>query len=600
MPHDSTREILKEVRALLAPLRRYKVEAVLGSGAMGSVLLVRHDVLGLRALKLINPNYLNSNTLRRRFFNEAKVMARLRGKHLVEVYEVDEVEKRFLDEVGDLPPERRFPYIVMEYLQGGTLFDHLVEFGAMPPRQAIQVTIAILEALEAAHTHCDEEGNPSPIIHRDVKAENVLLTKNGTPKLGDFGIAHMESGTKQLTRDVETLGTFAYMAPEQRDGARSVDGRADIYAVGVTLYVMLKCPDRMWVDVFHAILARNPEMMDGVPEELQVIIRRATQERREDRYENAQAMASALRETFASLPENPEETPKLGTAPQVERDREAQELAQQHGSSVPAYDGENSVMAPRHGMSSGEGLSSHGEQSQPRHAPPLGIAISSKAEAVANPWGGSLHGGEGGGTQSGTQFERELDVTRDAAKRRFFMGVAGAVVMLVITGAGIWFMTNTKKQVEAMPSIVQAQPITEIQSPAQVTAIPAQTSPEVVEPVQAPVVVAPQIKTEKKVAKAATPAVIKAPAEETPAPEKAQVRLILKEETVASVVLVGEAGTFTVSPSDTVVTLPVGAYKASVQMDGRDGAPQTGTLTVTQGVTTITCIVRYKKCTGLK
>ena len=575
MPPDPHAAVLAEVRGLLTPLKRYTVERVLGSGAMGSVVLVRHDVLGRRALKLINPTYLRSETLRRRFFNEARVMARLRGPHLVEVYEVDDVNG--------------YPFIIMEYLEGGTLFDHLVEFGCMPPRQATQVAIAILTALSSAHTHTDEEGKPSPIIHRDVKAENLLLTKGGTPKLGDFGIAHIESGTRQLTADVTTLGTLAYMAPEQRD-ARNVDGRADLYAVAVTLYIMLMNPERMWNDAFHVTLARNPDMMDGVPPVLAEVIRKATSEQRDDRYSTAEVMAQVLKDALGALPEG-EITHALGTAPEVERARrEAQRVRLE---SPKPGDPHVTILPPRGGVhASSGGLASVEEEGRVVSAPK--VATSSQAE-VANPWGGRAEpaGGtlHGAGTQSGTQFERELDSTRRAAKRKFFLSLGVIAAVLVIAVMSVWYLTNSSTPVAIVAPTVQEEPVS----------VPSVTPKvETVVPVSAPVQVAPPAPTkiEKKTQK--TAAVVKAPAEVALQTEPAMVRLILKEDTVATIKLVGAGGTFSVSPADTTVKLPEGTYQVTVQMDGRNGAPQTGTLNVTPGITTITCTARFQKCTGIK
>ncbi|MBI5793628.1 protein kinase [Candidatus Uhrbacteria bacterium] len=577
MPHDPAEKILKESRTLLAPLKRYEVESVLGRGAMGSVLRVRHDILGVRrALKLINPSCLGSETLRRRFFNEARVMVRLRGRHLVEVYEVDEVEGH--------------PYIIMEYLEGGTIADHLDAFGPLPPRQAVGVAAALLTALETAHTHTDEDGRSSPIIHRDVKAENVLLTKSGTPKLGDFGIAHIDAGTRQLTGDVTTLGTIAYMAPEQQD-ARHVDSRADLYAVGVLLYVMLMNPEEMWRSSFHMTLGRHPDMMVGMLPELEEVIRTSTAEDREARYPSAQAMMAVLQALIDTLPENPQDMPSLGSAPAV--------LSRRQAPSAGADAAFASDDAPRPGAGGSSpalssGLSSHAQEELRRTGVPPMTTSSGAGGQGEQHWdvpGGTFHDET---PVSSTQFGREVALTRASAKRKFFTGLGVLLTVLAIVGVIIWNVVDMGKPT---PSVVDVQPSVEVQPPPGET-VPVHSAPPTVAPVSTPAaIVAPEVKTQKKVVKAIEPSVH---SEVTPAAEKAQVQLILKEETVATIVFIGEGGTFTVSPANTAVTLPVGTYKASVQMEGRDGAPQTGTLILAPGTTTVTCTERLQKCTGLK
>src|SRR3989339_1453380 len=138
--NDVDAEIFHRVRKILTPLKSYTVEEVLGSGAMGYVVLVNHKVFGRRAIKLVSQGLSSSPTLRTRFENEAKIMDRINNPHVVKVYD--------MGEVGEFPEDH--PYIIMEYMPGGCLADHLDEFGPMPARQAVHVTIAILKGLQAA------------------------------------------------------------------------------------------------------------------------------------------------------------------------------------------------------------------------------------------------------------------------------------------------------------------------------------------------------------------------------------------------------------------------------------------------------------------
>lgn len=596
MPPDLEAQALAEVKRILSPLENYSVEAVLGTGAMGYVVLVRDKELKRRvAMKLINPALQASELIFRRFKNEAAIMGALQHPHVVTVH-------RFGKASG-------ISYIEMEFLEGGTLADHLDEFGEMPERQAVDIIVCVLSALEAAHTYADDQEQPWPIIHRDIKLENVLLTKTGISKVADFGIAHLEGGTRQLTRAGSIMGTLVYMSPEQRAGVK-IDARSDLYSVGVLLYVLIKAPENYWKVCFHEALNKHPEMLRGVSPELAQFIISSTSEKPEDRFASAEAMACALRAIIPALRES-ETLHKLGSAPKVARARKLAESGEQMGAS--ALQGTSGTMIPD---ASGEPrqssrVSHHSQASASQGAlvshesdeGKRGLLVGSGNERSRSPGGmaelpgGTLHGS----LQSQTAFERDVHRTHEGAKRRFFMGLGGISAMLVIVGVSIGYVKNLDDEVvEPLPVVAEVQPET---TGSEVIPTVAATQIEAVEadPVSIPVTPAPPKKIEKKAPKAVASVDAGAPPPEaTPVSEKAQVRMILKEETIATITLTGESGTFTVSPANTSITLPPGTYKASVQMDGRDGAPQTGTLTVNPGITTITCTARFKKCTGLK
>lgn len=528
---------LREARGVLSSMD-YRVLSLLGIGGMGYVVKVEQTFVGrLHAIKLINPGNISDATLLERFFNEARVMGKLCHPNIVDVLSAGHADGH--------------PYIVMEFMEGGTLSDHLSAFGPLPPRQAVQVTLAVLSALAAAHAVVDDKGKLTPIVHRDVKTDNVLITKDGTVKLGDFGIAHIEDGTRQLTRGAQTLGTLAYMAPEQHGDAKTVDARADLYAVGVTLYVMLTAPNELWSS-FHLTLGARPDMMVGVIPEFEAIIRRATQENRDARYQSAADMATALRELIPVLLEDPEDTPALGSAPSLIEE------------SVPAEDEEPGGQALR-GSTAAPELS----QETPEPSPSQTYHPDMPSE---------------------TQFGRELEQTRASAKHRFFLGLGVLVAVLAIGGTAVW------SALRASPAPEPA-PVVQVEAPPPVVVVPTATLPDPVvvpAPARAP---APSI---KKDAKAAVPRK-SAPSspEAAPSLEQASVRLTLKDPADAVTIhLKGEGGSYTLSSTVPSVSVPTGTYRVLGDFTGRDPGKLVGELRVAAGLTTISCNSRFTACTG--
>ena len=196
--------------------RRYDVVDTLGSGGMADVYLARDEVLGRDvALKVLNRRFSGDGEFVERFRREARSAATLSHPHVVPIYDRGEAEDGAC-------------YISMEYLPGGTLKDRISRDAPMDPGVAAEVALQIAQGLEAAH----EAG----VIHRDVKPHNVLVTRAGDVKVGDFGIARAESAGTMTGGAV--LGTAAYMSPEQAAG-RPVDPRSDLYSLGVVMYEML-------------------------------------------------------------------------------------------------------------------------------------------------------------------------------------------------------------------------------------------------------------------------------------------------------------------------------------------------------------------------
>ncbi len=195
---------------------RYRVEAQLARGGMATVYLALDTRLERRvALKVARPELASDEEFVRRFSSEARSAARLSSPHVVTVY--------------DQGSDGALHYLAMEYVAGRTLRELLTERGRLPARDALSIICGVLAGLAVAH----EAG----IVHRDVKPENVLITRAGLVKVADFGLARAAAAAGQ-TRTGMIIGTAAYLAPEQVTASVS-DTRSDVYATGIMLFELL-------------------------------------------------------------------------------------------------------------------------------------------------------------------------------------------------------------------------------------------------------------------------------------------------------------------------------------------------------------------------
>jgi serine/threonine-protein kinase len=271
---------------------RYRIEAELGAGGVGSVYRGLHLKLGRTvAIKVLKPEYGASPELRQRFEREARALATLSHPNIVAVTDSGVA--------GDTP------YLVMELLQGETLADR-VRRGPLDPDEAFRIAADLVAALGFVHDH--------GLVHRDVKPGNVFLQNVGTGpalvRLLDFGLAKFvapDAGGRAITRAGQVFGTPTYMAPEQVAG-QDADVRADVYAVGIILFEMLagKAPFRgNLTEVMRQHLMEELPLLESVnPEraaspELAALLKRATEKTRAERFANARALGDAL----AALPE---------------------------------------------------------------------------------------------------------------------------------------------------------------------------------------------------------------------------------------------------------------------------------------------------------
>jgi serine/threonine-protein kinase len=202
---------------------KYRIERVLGTGAMGMVLAAIHVGLGTRvAVKVMMAGGTKGREAEERFMREARVAAVLRSQHAAKVLDVARTDSGA-------------PYIVMEFLDGQDLAARVEQRSALPVEEAVGYILQACEAVGEAHA--------LGIVHRDIKPANLFLTTgvDGAPcvKVVDFGIAKQHDGGVAVTQTSSVLGSPLYMSPEQMRATRDVDARADIWSLGVTLYQLL-------------------------------------------------------------------------------------------------------------------------------------------------------------------------------------------------------------------------------------------------------------------------------------------------------------------------------------------------------------------------
>ena len=264
-------------------IRSYDFGDPLGRGGFAEVYLARqHAVLRDVAIKIYLPKYANSPEFIRRFESEAQVVARLEHPHIVPLYDYWR------------EPDRA--YIVMRYMRGGSLRDLMEREGILDT----DVTSRVLEQVGSALTFAHRNG----VIHRDVKADNILLDEDSNAYLSDFGIAK-ELGGEALDGEGALVGTPAYLAPEQIRGDEA-GPQSDVYALGIMLYEMLSgsrpFADETLATLVYKHLNEPLPMIDhdalNLPPAFNAIIQRATAKDPEERYPDAMALVREYQQTL--------------------------------------------------------------------------------------------------------------------------------------------------------------------------------------------------------------------------------------------------------------------------------------------------------------
>ncbi len=292
----------------------YKILSKIGQGAMGSIykaLQVSMD--RIVAIKCLAPKYASNDKFRERFLREARAVARLNHPNIIQGIDV-----------GD---SSGVHYFAMEYIDGPTVGELLKRGGALDEKRALNIVTQIARALQHAFNH--------GIIHRDIKPDNVMLTREGIAKLCDLGLAKLTTpndSDASGTKPGASMGTPYYIAPEQARGEQSVDTRADLYSLGSSFYHMVvgevPFPGQSAADVISKHLTepvtpprvRNPLVSGAVD----WVIVKMMQKAREDRYQTPTELVKDL-EAIAQggLPEGYEEevSSKSGGIPKLRRSR---------------------------------------------------------------------------------------------------------------------------------------------------------------------------------------------------------------------------------------------------------------------------------------
>jgi hypothetical protein len=286
---------------------RYRVLGLLGVGGMGSVFKAEHRMMErLVALKVINRALTGDEGAIERFRREVRTAAKLTHPNIVTAFDAEQV--------GDLH------FFVMEFIDGNSLDRWVGKVGPLPVQEACNYIRQAALGLQYAH----ERG----MVHRDIKPQNLLRTKDGEIKILDFGLARFASertGKDALTHTGMAMGTPDYIAPEQANDARTADVRADIYSLGCTLYYLLTghvpFPDGTTLQKFIAHLEQTPrpvrELRPDVPAELEAVLARMMAKKPADRYQQPLDAANAL---TPFLPGAPVLTPTLLRAIELEEE----------------------------------------------------------------------------------------------------------------------------------------------------------------------------------------------------------------------------------------------------------------------------------------
>jgi eukaryotic-like serine/threonine-protein kinase len=276
---------------------RFEIVREIGIGGMGAVFEARDRHLCRSvALKFLDPELVSDEEHVVRFQREAMAAGKIGHPNICDVLD------RGVTDDG-------VPFIVMELLQGATLYDLIRAEGKLPPKRVVPIILEVLSALGAAHR--------AEIVHRDLKPENIFLVRRGDAaegcpeqvKLLDFGVSRFldDANVLRLTKSGRVLGTPIYVSPEQALAIRDVDHRADLWGVGVLLYEALtgrvpfhaKNTAQMLIKIIQTQVTSPRDLEPSIPAPIERVILKALTKKRADRYQDAESFAGALTAAYA-------------------------------------------------------------------------------------------------------------------------------------------------------------------------------------------------------------------------------------------------------------------------------------------------------------
>jgi len=276
----------KNTQDLPAPqgkIAGFEILEVIGKGGMGVVYKARQVSMDrIVAVKILATRLAKNQSYVRRFVREARAAAKLNHPNIVQGIDVGKADGHY--------------YFAMEHIDGETLHQKVRREGPLDEKEALSICLQMARALEHAHARAN-------IIHRDVKPQNVLLTRGGDVKLADLGLARQAAtGDTSLTYSGTALGTPDYMAPEQIRGDAGLDGRCDVYALGATLYHVLTGKPPYSGATSSVVMAKHltepsPDPREARPEvsaDTAAVVQRAMAKEKDSRYPSAEAMAAAI------------------------------------------------------------------------------------------------------------------------------------------------------------------------------------------------------------------------------------------------------------------------------------------------------------------
>jgi serine/threonine-protein kinase len=264
---------------------RYTIIEELGRGGMGVVYKAEDTKLRrMVALKFLPSELTHTKEIKDRFMREAQAAAVLDHPHICTVFEFDEAEG--------------VDFISMAYIEGQSLKEK-IRSGPLELEEALKITTQVAEGLQEAHR--------KGVVHRDIKSSNIMVTERGQAKIMDFGLARMTGGTL-ITKDGTTMGTIAYMSPEQARGDE-VDHRTDIWSLGVVLYEIfsgqLPFKGEREQSVVYSLLNENPkpvtDLRSELPAALGQVVSKALEKKPEDRYQHVEELLDDLRSISAGI-----------------------------------------------------------------------------------------------------------------------------------------------------------------------------------------------------------------------------------------------------------------------------------------------------------